>query len=244
MMTFRGPRRPPPAAVNYDLLTEEQAADLAIHKPAGAQGVADFRSAKQREALKPKDEEEQHLLRSRVKLALAENAKLRVQLQLAVVERQQTSQAFAAGIMALTPQLTTTAATPARSIAMDTARSAVGKPSEACIPPQTTTDLAAAIGFIPHQKVNSRQIDRHTASSETNIEQGKPLSSPSTTYQRLNSCSELAYTSFLQAKVIASRQASLRRSNKTCSIPHRRRHTNRWQLHDYWHEQGNHSSRN
>ena len=70
-MKFRGPRRPPPATVNYDLLTKKQAADLRIHKPAGAQGVADLRPPKQREALKPRDTQDHQLLLCRVKLVRA-----------------------------------------------------------------------------------------------------------------------------------------------------------------------------
>lgn len=65
MKLFRGPRLPPPAAVNYDLLSEEQAADLRIRKPAGATGLKDLRPQAQINA------EDNRILLSHVKLVRA-----------------------------------------------------------------------------------------------------------------------------------------------------------------------------
>ena len=77
---------------------------------------------------------------------LAERAKLRAQLQVAVAERQQTSQAFAAGIMALTPQPASAAAAPAGPKAsMAAAARGNVDPTVPCITSQTPDSVAAAI---------------------------------------------------------------------------------------------------
>lgn len=76
MKRFRCPRLPPPAAVNYDLLSKEQAADLRIRKPAGATGLKDLRSQTQRKA------EDNRLLLSHAKLVRASQLMVSMILQL------------------------------------------------------------------------------------------------------------------------------------------------------------------
>ena len=75
---------------------------------------------------------------------LAERAKLRAQLQFAVAERQQTRQAFAAGIMALTPQPASAATARAGSEA-SMAIATRSNPTAPCVTSQTPDSMAAAI---------------------------------------------------------------------------------------------------
>lgn len=76
---------------------------------------------------------------------LAERAKLRAELQVAVAERQQTCRALTAGIMALTPSAPQQAVAGPATASSQATHAARGKPIASCFTPQTPADVASAV---------------------------------------------------------------------------------------------------
>lgn len=95
---------------------------------------------------------------------LAERAKLRAEIQVAVAERQQTCRALTAGIMALNPGHSLAMALPAaeKSLATHPARN---KPSESCFTPQTPADVASAVSRASRLVAS----DRHSRFLESRV---------------------------------------------------------------------------